>query len=164
MADVFTVSKRSEIMSRVKGDGNRATEQRLINIFRHRSITGWRRHAKYFGKPDFVFPNARVAIFVDGCFWHCCPVHRTQPTSNVEFWNRKLERNIARDRLVNKTLKCEGWKVLRIWQHELRNDAKVSARVRRALKNHSTNANKVKDESPGSRWLASADRTSSRYL
>src|SRR5262245_5720951 len=105
MADVFEPAKRSEIMSRVKGTANRNTEERLVQIFKTHSIVGWRRRAKLFGKPDFIFPRQRVAIFVDGCFWHRCPKHASQPVSNVEFWNAKLSRNSARDKLVNRTLK-----------------------------------------------------------
>jgi DNA mismatch endonuclease, patch repair protein len=129
MADVFTTSQRSEIMARVKGRGNKATELRLIEIFKLASITGWRRHLPIFGKPDFVFRKQRLVIFVDGCFWHCCPKHRTQPLNNLEFWKSKLARNRLRDRVVNKTLRAEGWRVLRIWQHELTNPQKVILKI-----------------------------------
>ncbi len=119
MADVFSAKKRSAIMSRVRSKGNRATELRLITLLRHAKITGWRRNWPLFGHPDIVFPKHRVAIFVDGCFWHCCPIHRTRPATNRAFWDKKLARNIARDRLVISTLQAAGWFVLRIWQHEL---------------------------------------------
>ena len=106
-------------MSRVRGRGNKNTELKLIVLFRKHGICGWRRHARIFGNPDFVFPKLRVAVFVDGCFWHSCPKHRSMPESNRGFWNQKLQRNKARDRLVNKRLRGKGWKVLRVWQHEL---------------------------------------------
>lgn len=128
MADVFSKEKRSDIMSRVKGRGNVATELRLINIFRQYRITGWRRHFAIFGNPDFVFPSSRLVIFVDGCFWHSCPIHRSLPESNSTFWKRKLERNKARDRLVNRMLKAKGWRVLRYWQHELHEQEHVYRR------------------------------------
>ena len=73
-----------------------------------------------FGKPDFVFPKHRVAVFVDGCFWHSCPQHATKPKTNVAFWQKKLAANKARDLLVGRTLRKDGWKVLRIWEHDLR--------------------------------------------
>lgn len=92
MADVFSPAKRSQIMSRIKGKGNAATEARLIGIFRRHGIVGWRRNFPLFGKPDFVFPKQRTAVFVDGCFWHSCPKHGTMPASNVEFWTAKLVR------------------------------------------------------------------------
>jgi DNA mismatch endonuclease (patch repair protein) len=121
MADVFDAAKRSEIMSRIKGRGNRATELRLIDLFRHYGITGWRRGYPIFGKPDFVFPRARVAVFVDGDFWHGHPTHGQIPATNREFWLAKIARNKMRDKLVNQTLRADAWRVVRIWQSELSN-------------------------------------------
>ena len=134
MADVFSVQKRSQIMSRVKSRGNAATELLLVGVFKEQGITGWRRHYPIFGKPDFVFPKKRLAVFVDGCFWHNCPKHYTQPVNNLAFWQLKLQRNKMRDRLVNKTLKKRGWRVLRVWQHELllKNQAHLLLRIEHA--------------------------------
>ncbi len=136
MADIFTKSKRSEIMSRVLGRGNKATEGALIKFFRKFHITGWRRHLKLFGNPDFGFRERRLAVFVDGCFWHNCPKHGTQPATNRLFWRKKLERTIARDRQVNKTLRKNGWRVLRVWQHELtkRNERRLASRLEDSLR------------------------------
>ena len=86
-----------------------------------------------FGKPDFVFPKARVAVFVDGCFWHGCPQHATWPKQNAAFWAEKIGRNQARDRKVTRTLRATGWTVLRIWEHALKKPERVLARVRRAV-------------------------------
>jgi DNA mismatch endonuclease (patch repair protein) len=133
MADVFTPEKRSEIMSRVKGRNNASTEIFLARTFRKHGIVGWRRHALLFGKPDFIFRERRLAVFVDGCFWHGCPVHGALPLTNSDFWRRKLTRNCARDRLVNRTLRKLGWTPLRVWQHELREPERVIRRVRRVL-------------------------------
>jgi DNA mismatch endonuclease (patch repair protein) len=133
VADVFSPSKRSEIMARVKGRENRSTELRLIQIFRDFEIHGWRRRAAVFGRPDFVFPKSRVAVFVDGCFWHACPAHCSIPVSNRIFWTSKLTRNRERDRLVGRELKKAGWTVLRIWQHDLKKPKLVASRVRRSL-------------------------------
>jgi len=133
MADVFTKSKRSEIMSRVLGRGNKATEGALIKVFRRFHITGWRRHLKLFGNPDFVFLEHRLVVFVDGCFWHNCPKHGTLPWANRSFWREKLNRNIARDRLVNLTLRRNSWRVLRVWQHDLTNEARLAGRFRRLI-------------------------------
>src|SRR5205085_8640731 len=109
------------------------TEGRLIQIFKKHSIVGWRRQTKVFGKPDFIFPGKHIAIFVDGCFWHSCPRHKSQPASNSEFWKTKLARNVARDKLVNRTLKRQGWQVMRIWQHELlrRNESYLLRRIQK---------------------------------
>src|SRR5262245_58227750 len=119
MVDMFSRQHRSEIMSRVRSGGNLATELRLIRIFREHRIRGWRRRKLVFGKPDFVFASARIAVFVDGCFWHNCPLHGAVPASNSAFWARKLHRNLERDKLVSWTLRGLGWRVVRIWQHEL---------------------------------------------
>ena len=85
MADVFSKSKRSEVMSRIRSRGNQATELALAKLFRRHKITGWRRNQKVFGKPDFIFPKHKLAVFVDGCFWHGCPKHGTQPKGNAAF-------------------------------------------------------------------------------
>lgn len=119
MSDVFTKEKRSDVMSRIKGQDNEGTELTLIGIFRNQHITGWRRKQKIFGKPDFVFRKKRVCVFVDGCFWHGCPKCYQAPISNKLFWEKKLQKNITRDRLVNRELRKAGWRVFRIWEHEL---------------------------------------------
>lgn len=119
MADVFSKSKRSEVMSRIRSRGNQATELALAKLFRRHKITGWRRNQKVFGKPDFIFPKHKLAVFVDGCFWHGCPKHGTQPKGNAAFWRKKISRNQIRDRLVTRTLRKAGWRVIRIWEHEL---------------------------------------------
>jgi DNA mismatch endonuclease, patch repair protein len=134
MADVFSRKKRSEIMSRVKGRDNAATELFLVRTFRKNGIAGWRRRAPVFGKPDFIFRKDRLAIFVDGCFWHCCPVHGTLPLTNRDFWYQKLAQNRKRDRLVDRTLRKSGWTPLRVWQHELRDPERVIRRVQRVLR------------------------------
>ena len=68
-------------------------------------------------RPDIVFPRRRLAVFVDGCFWHSCPDHGTRPRANASYWSAKLARNTERDRTVNIGLSTEGWLVLRIWEH-----------------------------------------------
>ena len=136
MPDIFSKAKRSQIMSRILGKGAQATEGRLLLIFRTYRITGWRRHPNLFGRPDFVFNRNRLAVFVDGCFWHGCPDHSSEPETNQAFWKQKLKRNKDRDRLVSRTLSRTGWRVLRIWQHELtrRNEPRCILRIRRALR------------------------------
>jgi len=151
MPDIFTRRKRSEVMTLIRSAGNKATELRLIEIFRANGITGWRRgrtlvlarrSAKSQGtsaknrstgkvKPDFVFPRLRVAVFVDGCFWHGCPKHGTSPKTRASFWLAKITGNKARDRRVNSALRKRGWTVIRIWEHELsrKNEAKLIQRL-----------------------------------
>ena len=130
MSDVFTPKKRSEVMSKIRGKGNKSTEVLLAQIMRKNRITGWRRNQPVFGKPDFVFRKQKVAIFVDGCFWHCCPEHSNIPKTNREFWEKKLLGNKERDKLVTKTLEEKGWKVLRIWEHELKFPTEVVEKIR----------------------------------
>jgi len=135
MPDVFTKAKRSAVMARIRSHGNRATEMVMIKWFRAHGVTGWRRHQPVFGKPDFIFRAARVALFVDGCFWHGCPRHCRMPAGNALFWRKKLRRNRERDLLVNRTLRRGGWRVLRVWEHELarKNETRLRRRLQRVF-------------------------------
>ena len=119
MSDIFTKEKRSDVMSRIRSRGNKSTELAMIKIFRANGITGWRRHLNMCGKPDFVFQKLHVAVFVDGCFWHGCPKHSGRPSNNRGFWEKKLNANRKRDRKVTRMLRAKGWKVCRVWEHEL---------------------------------------------
>jgi DNA mismatch endonuclease (patch repair protein) len=85
-------------------------------------------------RPDIVFGPTQVAVFVDGCFWHRCPSHSTQPRVNTEYWEAKFARNIARDRADDSALAAKGWTVVRIWEHEAAESAarRVAALVRAA--------------------------------
>lgn len=107
-------------MAAVRSRGNKATELILLSLFRAAKIKGWRRHAPIPGRPDFIFPKQRLAIFVDGCFWHGCAEHCRMPASNKKYWTAKIARNIARDRTTRKLLRSKGWQVLRIWEHQLK--------------------------------------------
>lgn len=119
MADVFTKAKRSDVMSRIRGGGNKGTEIALAKLFRKHGITGWRRNQALFGKPDFTFRSQRIIVFVDGCFWHGCAKHCNMPVNNREFWEKKLTANRGRDRRVKRTLRKQGWRVIRVWEHDL---------------------------------------------
>ena len=146
MADIFTKRKRYAVMSAIRSRGNAATELRLITVFRAHGITGWRRGAslqwkgeglklkKFRVRPDFVFHPRRLAVLVDGCFWHGCPLHATSPKTNAAFWRKKIAANRTRDRLVTRTLRARGWTVLRIWGHELNpaHTRRLLTRLRRA--------------------------------
>lgn len=119
MPDVFHKAKRSQVMSRIRGRGNKATELALMQLLRRHGITGWRRFQNVFGRPDFLFRQVRLALFVDGCFWHGCPKHCKIPAGNRAFWKKKFTANKARDRRVNRELRKLGWRVIRIWEHDL---------------------------------------------
>jgi DNA mismatch endonuclease (patch repair protein) len=85
------------------------------------------------GRPDVAFTRAKVAVFVDGCFWHCCPDHGTLPRNNREWWRAKLDRNIARDGAKDAALAGLGWSVLHVWEHEAAGESadRVEAEWRR---------------------------------
>ena len=131
--DTFTKAERSRIMSRVKSSENKSTEAAFITLMKERGITGWRRHQPVFGKPDFVFRKTRIAVFIDGCFWHGCPKHCRMPATNRDYWERKIGRNLERDKKVKRELRKAGRTVVRIWEHELK-DGTVSRKLRRIAK------------------------------
>ena len=122
-------------MSRIRGRGNKYTEIALARLLRQNKITGWRRHLPIFGRPDFAFQKQKLVVFVDGCFWHGCPKHSSLPATNRAFWKRKFSANKLRDILVTRTLRSQGWRVLRIWEHELgrKNTTKLCRRISGAL-------------------------------
>jgi DNA mismatch endonuclease, patch repair protein len=131
VADTFTRAERSRIMAAVKSRGNELTELRLARLFRRYHITGWRRHLALTGNPDFTFQAKRVVVFVDGCFWHGCTHHLRMPQSNKTYWEKKISRNVIRDRITCKALRAKGWKVIRIWEHELLNEEQLVRRLQR---------------------------------
>ena len=136
MADVFDKQKRSAIMSKVRSKGNKSTEMRMIRLFKENGIIDWRRNYPVKGKPDFVFIKQRVAIFIDGCFWHGHDCRNTRPSDNAEYWKKKRERNMKRDLKVTELFEKRGWRILRIWECELKksNEAATIERVRKMLK------------------------------
>ncbi len=157
--DSVSKQKRSWIMSRVRSSGNKSTELKMISVFRKNGFSGWRRNYPLEGRPDFVFPKERIAVFVDGCFWHGHPSRCRVPSSNREYWEGKIEKNKKRDRLVNTRLKEQGWKTLRVWEHEIES-AKTARRVEKALEEGAAEKGKAgevsaskgsKAKGPGSR-------------
>lgn len=135
VTDTLTVAERSERMSLIRSRGNRDTELRLVALLREHRITGWRRGAPLPSKPDFIFRAEKVAVFVDGCFWHGCPRHARTPKTRVVFWTAKLARNSQRDRAVTRALRKSGWMVLRVWECALARSraGRTMARIARAL-------------------------------
>ena len=117
--DTVSPAERSRIMASVKSSGNRSTEMALIAVFRRHKLSGWRRRFPLQGNPDFVFPNRRLALFVDGCLWHGCSRHCRLPANNRPYWVKKIQRNKKRDAKNNRLLRGMGWSVIRIWEHEL---------------------------------------------
>jgi DNA mismatch endonuclease, patch repair protein len=134
MVDRLSREKRSKVMSHIRSFGNRTTELRLMQIMKDHGIIGWRRHLPLPGRPDFAFKAEKVAVFVDGCFWHGCPRCYQAPTSNASFWAEKLAGNRTRDKRITSELRAVGWGVLRLWEHDLRHADRVAARLQRALR------------------------------
>lgn len=121
MADIFDKAKRSEIMKKVRSKNNKSTELKLIQIFKENNIHGWRRNYKVKGHPDFVFLGRKIAIFVDGCFWHGHDCRNTKPKDNQKYWDKKRERNMKHDKEITEYFENRGWTVIRIWECELKN-------------------------------------------
>jgi DNA mismatch endonuclease (patch repair protein) len=133
MSDTFSRQERSRIMASIRSRGNRATELRFVQLLRTFKITGWRRGSKLPGRPDFVFYRWRLAVFIDGDFWHGNPRSFRLPKSNVEYWTQKIRGNRQRDKIVNLALEARGWKVIRFWQSSLHNGARAVARLSKVL-------------------------------
>lgn len=107
-------------MAAIRSKGNKTTEIALIKGLRSCKITGWRRHYPIKGKPDFVFLKNRLAVYVDGCFWHGCSQCFQLPKTNKIFWRTKINANVKRDKKVKAFLKMRGWSVYRIPEHILK--------------------------------------------
>jgi DNA mismatch endonuclease (patch repair protein) len=135
MFATLTREGRSRHMGNIRSFGNISTEVAFATLLRKHRIAGWRRHAPMPGRPDFYFAKLRVAVFIDGCFWHSCPKHLRMPTENVEWWRSKLEANNARDRRIARQLRKRGIRVLRVWEHDLKGPHKdrVAKRVSHTL-------------------------------
>jgi DNA mismatch endonuclease (patch repair protein) len=125
---------RSEQMSRIRGQ--HTSPERTLRSLLWRAGLRYRLHARTpAGRPDIVFPTARVAVFVDGCFWHGCPEHYVGPRSSTDFWAAKLAENVGRDAEQTRRLEKLGWRVCRTWEHEVfERPDRVVARIRRAVR------------------------------
>lgn len=114
--------RRGQLMSRVRSTGNLTTEKHLASLLRKAGLTGWRRHQQLPGRPDFVWRKAKVAVFVDGCFWHGHDCRNLTPKTNVGAWQEKIENTRARDVRNTQSLEQMGWAVVRIWECYLNKD------------------------------------------
>lgn len=120
-------------MAAIRSSGNKDTELKFAAILRSAGISGWRRKQPLPGRPDFVFRQARLAVFIDGCFWHGCPQHGRKPDTNRTYWVPKLRRNRRRDAAVTRELAEDGWTVLRFWEHQLKKPGWIVKTVRLTL-------------------------------
>jgi DNA mismatch endonuclease, patch repair protein len=134
MADVLTPEQRKHNMSRIRAK-NTGPEAKIRKLLSAKRIRGYRLHYNLPGKPDIVFTKKKIAIFIDGCFWHKCPVDYQDPETRKEFWMKKIQSNVDRDKKVNEQLKNDGWTVIRIWEHEIRKEPeKAVKKIIRSLK------------------------------
>ena len=124
MTDNLSPEDRKRTMRAVKSNST-GPERRLRSMLAGLGIHGWRmNYVSVPGKPDVAFPDNKLALFVDGCFWHQCPIcNRPLPSSNQEYWRRKIHSNVERDQRYNEELMAAGWRVLRVWEHELKKSA-----------------------------------------
>lgn len=117
MADVLTKEQRSYNMSRIRSSKTKPE----LKIKKLMKKIGFGYHLKNIeGNPDFADRNRKIAVFIDGCFWHACPEHYKEPKSNATFWSKKIKQNKARDEKVNGILIKSGWQVIRLWEHDLK--------------------------------------------
>jgi DNA mismatch endonuclease, patch repair protein len=138
MVDNLKPEDRRKTMQAVKSKRTKL-EKRLFSMLAGMGLNGWKQNAcTVIGKPDVVFFDQKIAIFVDGCFWHGCPICRRKlPQTNFEYWERKISRNIELAKSYDQQLRNNGWTVIRIWDHEItcKVDRKeIRARIRQAVK------------------------------
>lgn len=125
---------RSRMMSAVRGRGNKTTEAALRMALVRAGLRGWKLHTKGLpGNPDFYFPEAKLALLVDGCFWHGCPRHSHIPATNRNYWRAKVRINKQRDRANAIRLTERGITTLRLWEHDLVSPHNAVLRVTRAV-------------------------------
>lgn len=121
--DTHTPKQRTYNMSQIKSF-NTKSELKFRKYIWQTGLRGYRIKSKILGKPDIYFPKQKLAIFIDGCFWHKCPIDFIRPKSRNDYWDKKIKDNIVRDREINLELKKKNIKALRFWEHEIVNNAK----------------------------------------
>ena len=135
MADVFTKQKRSEIMSRIRAT-NTQLEKRVFRYLRRKGIYFQTHYTKALGKPDIALPKRKIAIFIDGDFWHGWHFEARRKSLPKIYWQEKIRGNIARDKRNRASLRRKGWKVLRVWEHQLKGAAGVATQALNQLAFH----------------------------
>lgn len=142
MRDPLTTVERSALMAKVRSRGNRSTEARVEAVLKRRNLKGWMKHPSAVpGTPDFYFRRVRLAVFVNGCFWHACPRCGRLPKSRVTFWKMKINGNRLRDSRTRRHLWKRGYHVLSIWEHELATDLwmkRLLSMITKLQKSHGT--------------------------
>lgn len=133
MADVLTEKQRKYNMSQIKSK-NTKPELVLRKLLSENKIKGYRLHKNIPGKPDLVFTKRKLAIFIDGCFWHKCPKCFIKPETRTDFWLKKITGNVKRDKEITYKLQEQGWKILRFWEHQLeKTPSRVISKIQNSL-------------------------------
>lgn len=118
---MLTKEQRSYCMSRITSN-NTKPELAFRKYIWAMGVRGYRLNSRLPGKPDLYFGRQKVAVFIDGCFWHKCPLDYIRPKSNNDYWDKKIARNVERDAETNKALSKRGVTVIRLWEHEIKKD------------------------------------------
>jgi len=126
MTDRFTKEQRSKMMKSVRSKSK--LEDQFFSILWSKGVRFRRNTKDLFGMPDLSIKKYKIVIFIDSCFWHMCPLHSTLPQSNAEFWEKKLQRNKQRDKEVSEYYLNNHWNLLRIWEHEIKNDLSITVK------------------------------------
>jgi DNA mismatch endonuclease (patch repair protein) len=137
MVDWLSREQRSHNMASIRSKGNTTTERAFLQLLRGEGISGWRRHQNLPGRPDFIFRSRKLAVFIDGCFWHGCPRCYRLPEANRPYWKAKVLSNRNRDRRRTRDLRKCDWRVMRIWEHSLKSTAgrtRILSKLRKILK------------------------------
>jgi len=122
--DTLTKKQRSYCMSKIRSR-NTGTEFLFKSYLKNKGIRGFRFNKNIIGKPDLYFPKEKIAVFIDGCFWHRCKKCFIKPKSNIAFWNKKINGNVIRDKKTTKILRSKNISVLRFWEHQINQNIKL---------------------------------------
>lgn len=143
--DNVSKETRSRTMRAVRGRDT-SPELALRRALWAAGERGYRLHpADLPGRPDFIWRRLRLAVFVDGCYWHGCPTHCRRPSSNVAYWHAKIARNVERDHRADAALAETGWRVLRLWEHELKRELPAAVqRIRDARRDRRTQSDEAR--------------------
>jgi DNA mismatch endonuclease (patch repair protein) len=135
--DTVDRATRSRVMSRVKSKETKLEKAFLARLWRA-GVRYRKRNDAYFGKPDILLKGKRLVLFIDSCFWHGCGEHLRMPTSNQRYWQKKIDRNRARDEAVRKHYIGQGWTIIRVWEHDVRDEELMDRLIRQLKEINST--------------------------
>lgn len=130
--DTVTPSTRSRIMRQVKSKETKLETHFRSLLWRH-GLRYRKNNSKLYGKPDLSFKAKKLVVFIDSCFWHGCALHLRMPASNLSYWQSKIDRNVKRDQEVNKHYLAKGWFIVRVWEHDLKDEKSAQSIINRVV-------------------------------